>query len=72
MTPKNDETNRFIENEKEVQQDNDRIRPPNGTYVPLECSQIRERPWQVSKFSRIAPAGFESDMSDDSDVMELG
>ncbi|XP_068980197.1 tudor and KH domain-containing protein homolog [Bombus flavifrons] len=72
VTSKKDETNRFIENEKEVQQDDNRIHPPNGTYVPLESSQIRERPWQVSKFSRIAPAGFESDMSDDSDVMELG
>lgn len=73
VTSKKDKTNRFIENEKEVQRDDGRTsRPPNGTYIPLECSQKQERPWQVSKFSRVAPAGFESDMSDDSDVMELG
>lgn len=73
MTSKKDKTNRFIENEKEVQRDDGRTsRPPNGTYIPLECPQKQERPWQVSKFSRVAPAGFESDMSDDSDVMELG
>lgn len=73
MTSKKDETNRFIENEEEVQQeDNHSVGPPNGTYIPLECPQRRERQWQVSKFSEIAPAGFESDMSDDSDAMELG
>ncbi|XP_050486216.1 tudor and KH domain-containing protein homolog [Bombus huntii] len=67
------EMNRFVANEKKVQQDDDySVRPPNGTYIPLESTQKRERPWQVSKFSRVAPAGFESDMSDDSDVMELG
>lgn len=67
------EMNRFVANEKKVQEDDDySVRPPNGTYIPLESTQKRERPWQVSKFSRVAPAGFESDMSDDSDVMELG
>ena len=74
VTSKKDEMNRFIENEKEVQQNDDRsVRPLNGTFIPYESvSEKRERPWQISKFSLIAPAGFESDLSEDSDAMELG
>ncbi|XP_071875523.1 tudor and KH domain containing protein papi [Bombus fervidus] len=74
VTWKKNETNRSIENWKEVQQNDDHsLRPPNGTFIPLESSsEKRERPWQISKYSIVAPAGFESDLSDDSDMMELG
>ncbi|XP_076239155.1 tudor and KH domain containing protein papi [Calliopsis andreniformis] len=72
VTPVKDETNRFIENEKKA-----RGEDGGGDYMRNGSSnnqKNRERnsKLKVNKLSQIAPAGYESDLSDDSDELELG
>lgn len=71
MTPVKDETKHFIENEKKVQHEDGRgdyLRNGNSNQYGRSCnSQMK-----VAKYSPIAPAGYESDISDDSGEMELG
>ncbi|XP_043508777.1 tudor and KH domain-containing protein homolog [Frieseomelitta varia] len=62
VTPAKDETERFIENEKE-------IKYRNGAGNQSGKPRIR---MQIDKFSRVAPAGYESDLSDASDELMLG
>ncbi|XP_031366312.1 tudor and KH domain-containing protein homolog [Apis dorsata] len=71
VTPVKDETKHFIENEKKVQHEDGRgdyLRNGNSNQYGRSCnSQMK-----VAKYSPIAPAGYESDISDDSGEMELG
>ncbi|XP_076663373.1 tudor and KH domain containing protein papi isoform X2 [Andrena cerasifolii] len=62
VTPAKDETSRFIESERKVSHED-----ANGQHGRPRGSKMR-----MSKMSQVAPAGYESDLSDDSDELELG
>ncbi|XP_076618490.1 tudor and KH domain containing protein papi isoform X1 [Colletes latitarsis] len=72
-TPRKDETSRFIENEKKVQfreeGGGDSLRNGNSSN---QYNRSRNSNLQINKSSRILPAGYESDISSDSDDLELG
>ncbi|KAG7208623.1 hypothetical protein KM043_014830 [Ampulex compressa] len=71
VTPVKDETRRFIDNEKKLFRENgsgDQVR--NGS-----AGQEQKRPYEnlkVDKFANVAPGGYESDLSVDSDELEMG
>ena len=67
VTPAKDGTKRFIEREIKYVNDSDCYR--NGAGNQSGKPRIR---MQIDKFSRIAPAGYESDLSDASDELTLG
>ncbi|XP_031841503.2 tudor and KH domain containing protein papi isoform X1 [Nomia melanderi] len=72
VTPVKDETARFIDNEKKVPREDG-----SGDYLRNGSSGHRyDRPhasgFKFNRTQRIAPAGYESDLSNDSDELELG
>lgn len=71
VTPVKDTTSRFIANEIKVhQEDGSGDHLQNGSRN--QCEKFRSPPMKVDRTSRIAPAGYESDLSDVSDDLELG
>ncbi|XP_076164200.1 tudor and KH domain containing protein papi [Ptiloglossa arizonensis] len=73
VTPPKVETSRFIENEKKVHHEaggSDSLLR-NGSNGKLN-SNSRNPCLKINKSSRIAPAGYESDISNDTDEFELG
>lgn len=72
MTPVKDETARFIDNEKKVWREDgsgDYLRNGSGGQ-PRYSSHASDFKFNKTQF--IAPAGYESDLTDDSDELELG
>ncbi|XP_029049478.2 tudor and KH domain-containing protein homolog [Osmia bicornis bicornis] len=70
VTPVKDETDRFIENERKLRREDgggDYLR--NGNSNQHDKSEVQLK---IEKASRFAPAGYESDLSNDSDELELG
>ncbi|CAK9798286.1 Tudor and KH domain-containing protein homolog [Anthophora plagiata] len=71
VTPVKEETSRFIETERKVHREDgagDYLR--NGSSNQHGKSKTSQ--FKISKLSHVAPAGYESDISDDSDELELG
>ncbi|CAL7951693.1 unnamed protein product [Xylocopa violacea] len=71
VTPVKEETSRFIETERKVQREDgggDYLRNGNRN----QYGKSRNPQLKIDRSSRIAPAGYESDLSDDSDELELG
>lgn len=70
VTPVKDETDRFIENERKLRREDG-----GGDYLRNGNSNQRDKfdvQLKIGKTSRFAPAGYESDLSNDSDELELG
>ncbi|KAK1120861.1 hypothetical protein K0M31_011062 [Melipona bicolor] len=70
VTPAKDEANRFIENEKEIKHEN--VNGRDDCYQN-EAGNQSGKPrirMPIDKFAQIAPAGYESDLSDASDASD--